>query len=250
MEPTVAPTIVKKTDPRTISFTRRHGEVKSHVRILGVTSLGFALACAEMSNPVEPGVDGLVPHTTSGSGNTSSDIEGHVLETAVQAPSLEAYFGQFWAVAGREQTFRLRYASSWGEDDGDDDDAPTFWRLRLGKHTLVTMPDGTRLDYGDSLLVTVTVDPNLLVVDMEPSGLQFNPMAPAELTLFYGYANPDLNRDGYVDGEDGDIESNLLGIWFRADQQSAWESVTAWHDRERQRFRLWIGHFSGYTVSW
>ncbi|MDH3291114.1 MAG: hypothetical protein OEO20_04125 [Gemmatimonadota bacterium] len=231
--------------------------MKALLRNLSVAGLAFVLACSETSTVVmEPLPERFTPSAAmSGGPIVDQSVESRILVAASSAPPLETYQAQFWAIAGKDRKFEIRYATNGDgrehdEHDEEDEKRPVFWRLRLEEHSLVTRPDGTPLSRGDSLLISVTVDSVRLLVDMEPSGLQFNPNELATLTLSYGWADPDLDRDGDVDWNDRTIEDNYLGIWFRADQQSAWEQVNAWHDRERQRFRMSIGHFSGYTVSW
>lgn len=227
--------------------------MKALPKNLSVAGLAFVLACSETSTGVmEPLPQRLTPSAAmTGDPNINQSVESRILVEASGAPALETYQAQFWAIEGEDRKFEIRYATDGhGHDDDDDDEGPVFWRLHLKEHSLVTRLGGTALSHGDSLLISVTVDSSRLVVDMEPSGLQFNPDEPATLTLFYGWADPDLDRDGDVDGEDRTIGDNYLGIWFRADEQSGWESVNASHDREKRRFRMSILHFSGYTVSW
>jgi len=250
------------TDPDVVRNGSLPLRLKALVRNLSVAGLAFVLACSETSTVVmEPLPERFTPSASlSGGPIADQSVESRILVEASSAPPLETYEAEFWAIAGVKRTFEIRYATNGdgGEHDEhdehdeheNDEKRPVFWRLRLDEHSLATRPDGTPLRRGDSLLISVTVDSVRLLVDMEPSGLQFDPEDPARLTLSYGWADPDLDRDGDVDWEDRTIEDNYLGIWFRADQQSGWESVNAWHDREKQRFHVFIDHFSGYTVSW
>ncbi len=82
--------------------------------------------------------------------------------------------GSFWAVRGQARTLVLRYSDSGSE----------FMRFDVGANSLLD---------GDSVLISVQVDPNReLVFHFSPSGLRFNDAAPAVLTIDYSRANLDL----------------------------------------------------------
>lgn len=222
--------------------------MKGHAGIVGLAGLGLVAACTEpAAAPVDRDLGGIGPSADWTCGGCDQAPEQHILVRHDGAPPLEAYDREFWAVAGKRRTFTIRYQANWRSQG---DDPPTFWRLRLGEHSLRALPDGTTLADGDSVRIRVTVDPNRLIVDMGPDGLQFDPDEPARLTLFYGSANPDFDRDGDVDRDDDALEASRLGVWSRANEQSPWENASAWHDRQRQRFHAVIDHFSGYAVSW
>ncbi|MDH3496508.1 MAG: hypothetical protein OER21_07090 [Gemmatimonadota bacterium] len=223
-----------------------------HAWMVGLAGLSLVAACTEPATaPGDRDLGGIAPSADWTYGGSNQATEQHILVEQDAAPPLEAYYREFWAVAGKSRSFTIRYKAAWRDREHDEeDDAPTFWRLSLGEHSLRALPDGTPLADGDSVLISVTVDPSRLIVDMGPDALQFDPDEPARLTLFYGYANPDVDRDGDVDRDDDAIKASRLSIWFRANEQSPWEKVSAWHDRERQRFHAFIDHFSGYTVSW
>ena len=67
--------------------------------------------------------------------------------------------------------------------------------------SLLALPDGTPILPGDSVLIQVSVvDPTEMLFDLEPTGLKFNPAAPARLKIHYDHAGGDLNDDGVADG--------------------------------------------------
>jgi Methionine aminopeptidase len=85
--------------------------------------------------------------------------------------------------------------------------------LKIGSATLLSRPDASPIADGDSVLITMrVVDPALLLVEFQPSGLLFNPAEPAELEMQYGEGDDDLNHDGRQDSEDEALISSL-GIW-------------------------------------
>lgn len=217
---------------------------------IGIIAWLFIVAgCSDASNVLtEPAesVIGVSASSGSAGGSSSQSVEQHILVQGDDAPPLETLEAQFWAVAGERQTFKIRYDVPVEQENP----SPDFFRLDLKQRSLVALPDGTPLVEGDSVLITVSVDPVRLLVDLEPSGLQFDPKEPARLRLVYLRANPDFNQDGAVDALDGAIETGSLGLWFRTDAGAPWQLVDADQDLTRKRFDGEIDHFSGYTVSW
>ena len=113
----------------------------------------------------------------------------------------------FYAVRGQEREGRIFFLAP---DGGVGEE---FVRLKIGSATLLARPDGSPVAQGDSVLITMrVVDPALLLVEFQPSGLQFNPVEPAELEMKFGQADDDLNGDGTFDGADEALISSL-GIW-------------------------------------
>lgn len=118
----------------------------------------------------------------------------------------------FWAVRGEDRELRMRSAPT-----PDDDDGEKFLELKIEEETLLRRPDGTAFAEGDSILITVTLDPQgRFLFDFQPSGLVFNPDEPAELKIRYVLANEDFDGDGDVDDDDRAFEA-LLSIWQRED---------------------------------
>ena len=116
----------------------------------------------------------------------------------------------FWAVRGEERELEMRSAPT-----PDDDDGEKFLELEIDEETLLRRPDGTAFAEGDSILITVTLDPTgRFLFDFQPSGLVFNPDEPAELKIRYVLADDDYDDDGDVDADDLAFE-DLLSIWQR-----------------------------------
>ena len=92
--------------------------------------------------------------------------------------------GSFWAVPGQARTLVLRYT----------DTNQPFLVFQVGENSLL----GT-----DSVQISVQVDPNgLLAFHFSPSGLQFNPWAPAVLRIDHSRKQVDIDTDGDVDLRD------------------------------------------------
>ncbi len=194
------------------------------------------------------GPDGGVP--PGGDGVDTIRATVNALMQGDDAPELVSLQETFTAIVGERQTFEMRYDLPVGEAESNG----RFFRLDLDQNSLLALADGTPLVEGDTVLITVTADPVNLKVELEPSGLQFNPAEPAELRFWYTLANPDFNGDGFVNSLDDDIERDLLGFWMRPGAENSgedWQLLGAViHDLLDKRFRADVLHFSGYVVAW
>ena len=154
--------------------------------------------------------------------------------------SLDRYTASFWAVRGEPRSLQINYRSSTG-----DTSAP-FLRLTTADPAYV--PGLGDLAPGDSVLITVTIDPENIKVSLEPTGLLFG--EPGQLEISYGGADGDLNGDGVVDDTDSVIEGQLLGLWYREGTEGAWERIPAEQLLSDKSFTSALPHFSEYAVSW
>ena len=152
---------------------------------------------------------------------------------------LDTYRRDFWAVRGEPVSVSINYVSG-----------TEFLRFKVPSSGLLDRPDGTRIEYGDSILISVQVDSSLLLVQLLPSGLTFDPKRPASLNISYAEADPDLNGDGVVDRIDREIVRSRLALWVQQEVDDPWFEQGAKHDRGRKRFRGRLRHFSNYAVSW
>ncbi len=153
--------------------------------------------------------------------------------------SLGQYTVMFWAVRGQERSVQINYQS------GVDDTHP-FLRFTAVDPTYA--PGLGELAVGDSVLVSVTVDPQDIKLSLEPTGLRFG--EPALLQMWYGGADGDLNGDGVVDGSDAYIESQLLGLWYREGAVDPWIKISATQSLADKCFTSTLQHFSEYAVTW
>lgn len=113
----------------------------------------------------------------------------------------------FYARRGEDRELRIYF------QDGSGGQGEEFLRLRIDAGTLLALPDGTPIVLDDSVLIHVSVaDPTQMLFQLEPSGLKFNPAAPARLKIHYDHADGDINDDGVADGEDSTLEGTLA-IW-------------------------------------
>ncbi|HYT03834.1 MAG TPA: hypothetical protein VEM13_02990 [Gemmatimonadales bacterium] len=206
----------------------------------------FAVRCSDnIGPPPAPALHflqwaGSAPPQFTAIGALSGGLGKRVLAAPVGQLSLNQYTASFWAVRGEQRSLQINYLSYTG------DTSSQFLRLTTVDPAYV--PGVGDLAPGDSVLITVTVDPYNIAVSLEPTGLLFG--APAELQLSYGGADGDLNGDGVVDETDAYIESQLLGLWYREGTDSAWGRIPAVQSLPDKSFTSALPHFCQYAVSW
>lgn len=171
----------------------------------------------------------------------SSTPAAHVLQQSPTAPALEHYVTSFWLRKGREATIRVNYQPAGGQLVGQ-----PFLRFNVPKQSLEAGGGGAPLKPGDSVLVTLTIDPREFSVGFEPSGVRFSSQFPAELAFWYANANPDLTGDGVVDGADA-AGMQQISVWYKA---RTWSKLTSLNDTQQRYVQTELGHFSEYAVSW
>jgi hypothetical protein len=125
---------------------------------------------------------GCSDSTAPGTGRPPSDLT--FLQIATTAPPLLASSTTFSACKGQDAEGRLFF------NDGTDHEGEEFARLTLNSGSLLAHPDGTPFATGDCVNITMTKDPASkdVMVQLEPTGLKFDPVHPAELRLDYGDA--------------------------------------------------------------
>jgi len=153
---------------------------------------------------------------------------------------LDRYTASFWAVRGEARSIQINYLSATG------DTSSAFLRLTTTDPAYV--PGLGDLAPGDSVLITVTIDPDNIKVSLEPTGLLFG--EPGQLQISYGGADGDLNGDGVVDDTDAYIESQLLGLWYREGTNGVWEPIPAVQELADKSFVSALPHFCEYAISW
>lgn len=164
---------------------------------LALAATSFAVACDD--DPAGP---------SPGDQKSETELTFVRFDTAAfRNVPLEA---SFWAVRGEDRELEMRSAPT-----PDDEDGEKFLELEIEEETLLRRPDGTPFAEGDSVLITVTLDPTgRFLFDFQPSGLVFNPEEPADLKIRYVLGDDDYDDDGDVDGDDLAFEA-LLAIWQR-----------------------------------
>jgi len=154
--------------------------------------------------------------------------------------------GSFWAVSGQNRELILRYAPEPGEEEQEGEE---FLRFKVPGDGLRTRPDGTRFQRGDSIRITVRVDPqNRFLFEFEPSGLVFDPDHRAELKIAYRRIGDDLNGDGQRDGSDDDLERRL-NMWKRERPGDPWRVIGSVKFEESKELEAKISSFTGFCIA-
>ena len=205
-----------------------------------VTSLTLVLVVAGCSDQTGPSPVGPQPSFAE----VVSLAGTRILRQSPTAPLLETYQVSFWARKDRASTVTVNYLARSGQPAGD----PFLW-FYIPKDGLKSGPEGPRLHGRDSILITLTIDPDSFVVDFQPSGVVFDNRHRASLVLWYGNANPDLNGDGAVDATDEALREQLA-IWTRHGKQALWQRLLSQTDPTVPFVYTELRHFSQYAVSW
>jgi hypothetical protein len=215
----------------------------------------YAIGCSHPTAVQQPLPPSQAPHFVRWAGSSppqftsigalSSPVRsGPILASSLSASSLslslDQYSVAFWAVRGQQRSVQINYLSSTG------DTSSPFLRLTTTDPAYV--PGIGDLAPGDSVLITVSIDPDNIKVSLEPTGLLFG--EPGQLQISYGGAGGDLNGDGVVDGADAYIESQLLGLWYREGTNGVWEPIPAVQTLADKSFVSALPHFSEYAISW
>lgn len=161
-------------------------------------------------------------------------------------PTLDTYQTSFWAHRGRDEVVEIRYLAP-------DGNWQPYARLSIPAAGLSRRPNRQLFADGDSVLITVTLDPLAVGVEFEPTGLVFSNSAPAQFQLWYTGADPDLDANGTLNGADEQIRRTRLGVWVQEYSGDPWAGVSAVHSLDDKLFSAGVHHFSkylsGYAVS-
>ena len=171
------------------------------------------------------------------------EAASHTLHQDAAAPALETYQLSFWVSRDRATAVQVNYLPAAGQREGD-----RFLQFKIPEHGIAQLPGGEPLGRHDSVEITLTIDPVLLSVHFEPSGLIFKQGRSATtLTIWYGHADPDLNGDGVVDSTDWQLASQIA-IWYEGRHRV--RRIRSENDWFRQKVTGKLPHFSEYAVSW
>jgi len=165
------------------------------------------------------------------------------LQQSPTAPPLETYQISYWAHVWKASTVTVNYQPAWEGAAGQ-----PFLSFTIPTKGLSALGDGTLLNKGDSVQITLTIDPVDFSVDFQPSGLVFSPAYPAYLTLWYENANPDLDGNGVVDGNDQTLMQQLT--FYCQTAWLPWMKIPSRHDSAQPSISTVLYHFSQYAVSW
>ena len=212
-------------------------------RFLLFGSIGACIALASCTDAVGPPAGGPAWE----GGGPQFDLVRHTINILVEdptAPPLEAYDLEFWVVQDEGASLVVNYQPS------PTSASQRFMNLYIDEETELYRPDGSRVRDGDSVLITARIDLRQLLVTFGPEGLVFGD-EPARLTMYWGNANLDLNRDGLVNELDTAIIRDLLAISYQSRGGEPWlRPRNQVKSLERQYIRTRLYHFSNYAISW
>lgn len=205
-----------------------------------LTGLALTLLAAGCSDQLGPNAAGPGPLAQKQQVTTLP-----ILQQSATAPALETYRVTFMAYVGQSSLVTVHYLPASGQTVGD-----PFLRFEIPKNGLVAGASGVPLRRGDSVAVTLTIDPTSFLVDFQPSGVIFATNAPARLAIWYGNANLDLNGNGVVlDGNDRTL-MDQLAIWYQLSPSASWFKQLSKNDPTQTLIGTELYHFSEYAVSW
>jgi hypothetical protein len=150
---------------------------------------------------------------------------------------------RFWAYTDRDAGISIGRA-------GADGAVQPYLNLIIPRGSLFRRPAGGEFESRDSIEISLSLDQQELRIDLEPGGLVFNPLIPAQLTISYQGANPDLNADGTVNGIDDYIGQVLLGLRTSQGSPERWNPLPSTNDVMNKALSSDLRHFTGYAVSW
>lgn len=178
---------------------------------------------------------------TTGLGRTDGDLVFARFSATAQT---QASTKSFWAVKGQDRTLEMRYQPTSGQSEGDQ-----FLQFRVKPSSLLLHPNGTPFLNGDSVLITVTADPQQrFIFTFEPSGLTFSPIEPAELRIEYDKADDDLNHDGHTDSKDAELKLKLQ-VWQRQSPGLPWVPLPTLRVQNTDEVRGTITHFTSFALA-
>lgn len=200
----------------------------TRLRLLTALALVAGLACSDPSGP-----PGELP-----------EDQLTFLRLAGSAPPFESATVTFWARRGDNREGRIYFQNSQG-GRGEE-----FARLRVDATSLRARPNGVPFQAGDSVLITLRIiDVARMQVELEPSGLTFNPDRPAELKLDYDFADSDYNRDGVVDARDTEAELRFA-IWRQVAPGAPWVRQGSVKIEDRKEIEAKLTGFSRYAIAY
>lgn len=184
--------------------------------------------------------------STGNGGGTSLNF----LQLDASAPALCNDSAGAWFIkdsSGAEQELALTFPETGSTCAGSTHD---FLRLRIKGSSLQRHPDSTLIDNGDSVFISVKwVGSDSILFDLQPTGLLFDHLDPAELKIEYNECGPDLNHDGHNDGEDNDIEQRL-DIWRQERPGFPFVRVGTARSEENNEIEAKLNGFSRYAIAY
>ena len=203
----------------------------NRVRLLLLAVLaGAAASCSDSSSPSD--------------GTTKPPADLSIIHVAATSTPLWNTTVSFYAKKGEDREGQIFFQDDVGEQGEE------YLRLRVDAPSLESLPDGTPIAEGDSVLITVTVvDPTEMLFEMQPTGLKFSSDKPARLKIHYDHADGDLNDDGKVDASDDSLETTLA-IWRQETPSDPFVRLTSVLTLELDEADAELTGFSRYALAY
>lgn len=151
----------------------------------------------------------------------------------------------FWAYPDRATQVEIRYVSAGVYLNGN----TKCLLFRVPAGSLLRHPNGRRVEPGDSVRITIGVaNDRQYNFRFQPSGLRFNPGAPAQLEIRYRWANPDFNSDGVVDARDAEAAAEI-SVWHQSAPGERWFEVPTLRIADGVEARTAVFGFSQYALA-
>ena len=216
------------------------------MRLTSLTLLATAFAFAACADPTAPGAGRPALEATA----PEPLDDARFARQGPTATPLETLQLSRWVVSGRRQTIEIDYTDPDGLAETDPTIVLEYLRLDFADKTLSRRPDGSAFQAGDSVLVTITVDPVRFQIALEPSGLVFDAKDALKLRVRYQRADPDFDGNGVVDAADETVRTTWLGLWLQDGPTGLWSRIPAQHSLDSRKFDATLEHFSNYAVAW
>jgi hypothetical protein len=186
--------------------------------------------------------------TCSGDPNTAPEIRPadqiSIVWLASDHPDFYGTEVSFWAKQNQDTEGSLYFKDDQGQRGEE------YARLRIRQGSLKAYPDGRPFGAEDSVLITMRVaDATRIIVELLPSGLQFNAGNPAELKLEYGHDDPDLNHDGQVDSTDQGLQ-HQLAIWVQEVVNGPFAKTASVNSESLEEIEASLLGFSRFAVAY
>lgn len=168
------------------------------------------------------------------------------LRPAAGSPPLLTRDTSFVATRGQSKTVELFY------EDPENPGQPgqRFLRFKLEDNSLLRYPAshpmaGADFQPGDTITITIHVPQDTLLADFGPSGLRFDPNAPAELEMRWAEADRDFDEDGSDDPQlEGDID-----LWKQEQAGQPWTRVGTAKDVSLEEVKAEVTGFTTWALA-
>ena len=187
--------------------------------------------------------------TDNGAGTVKPPDQLSFINLAPTAPALCSNSVTFEATKGVSAEAALEFPEA-GEPADCSGGTEDFVRLKIDAQSLKQLPNGTPLLDGDKVTITMTwVGSDTVMVQLEPTGLVFNPAKPAELKIEYENFCDVLDYDCSVTQADTTIE-NEMGLWRQPTLADPFTLIGSVKFEDSNEIEAKLNGFSRYAIAY